>query len=95
MTYLLETFSFNVQRYPKFSSSPLQIAFIYRYLPVRAKNGIASLPGIFELSVHGYSINWFKFKLWGSLAWLKLYLSSYTAIRPHGHSRQILPSNCI
>ena len=35
---------FNVQRYPEFKSSPLLIAFIYYYLPVRAKNGIALLP---------------------------------------------------
>ena len=42
---------FNVQRYHKFKSSPLLTAFIYRYLPVRAKYGIALLPCIYELTV--------------------------------------------
>ena len=35
---------FNVQRYPELKSSSLLISFIYYYLPVRAKNGIALLP---------------------------------------------------
>ena len=38
----------------KFKSSPLLIAFINRYLPDHAKNGIALLPCIYEFTVHGH-----------------------------------------
>ena len=59
MTYLLQTFRYycllqcaTLSQALEFA--PTDIAFIYRYLPVRAKIGIALLPCIFELSVQLY-----------------------------------------